>query len=281
LKEAAVTFGLGDGLVGIHTPSDGPTDLCCLFVNAGIIHRIGPHRVNVKMARALAASGVASLRFDLAGRGDSRAATGTASYEEQGVTDVRHAIDYASRALGYRRFLIFGICSGAVNAFRSALADERVVGIFMVDGYWYRTPWTEHVRLWRRFRALSPGAVWRALLRRLSRRSKPRGGAAPQAEIFTVEDSNNPSREQFAREMNQLIARGVDTFFLYTNSVTDLVSYAGQLAHAFRGEPFVKRMRCAQRLDIDHTMVSLDAQREIVAMVRDWASGIAVRAAGA
>jgi hypothetical protein len=181
-----------------------------------------------------------------------------------------------SSQYGMRRFLIFGICSGAVNAFRSALADPRVVGIFMVDGYWYRTAWTEYVRLWKRFRALSLRSVLRAVRRRLQGRPGTTASKA-RGEIFNVQESNNPPREQFAREMNQLVGRGVDTFYLFTNSVTDLVSYSGQLAHAFRGEAFVPRMHCEQRLDIDHTMVSLVAQRASVDLLRKWAAAIAVR----
>ncbi len=274
MTDVAHSFGPDGGLTGVFTPATQSTDLCCLFVNAGIIHRIGPHRINVKMARALSGVAVASFRIDLAGRGDSRAATGATSYVQQGVHDVQAAMDFISSRYGMRRFLVFGICSGAVNAFRSALADPRVVGIFMVDGYWYRTPWTEYVRLWKRFRALSFGSALRAMRRRLER--KPETPAnVERAEIFTVEESNNPPREQFAREMNQLVARGVQTFFLFTNSVTDLVSYSGQLAHAFRGEAFVPRMHCEQRLDIDHTMVSLAAQRATIDLVRGWAAAIA------
>jgi hypothetical protein len=45
-----------------------------------------------------------------------------------------------------------------VNAFQLAVVDPRVVGIMMLDGYWYRTRWTEPVRLWKRLRAVV-GAV--------------------------------------------------------------------------------------------------------------------------
>lgn len=277
MNEVAVTFGAPGELIGVYTPPARRTDLCCLFFNAGIINRIGPHRLNVKMARAVAQGEVAALRFDLAGRGDSRAAAGSASYEEQGTQDLRAAMDFMSREYGHTRFLIFGICSGAVAAFQGAVADPRVVGIFMVDGYWYRTRWTELVRLWKRFRALSAGKVLRALRRRLTRPVATPAPRPPRAEIFAVEDSNNPPHASFAADMNMLTARGVDTFYLFTNSVTDFVSYSGQLAQAFSGEPFVKRMHCVQRLDIDHTMISLAAQRATVELVRDWAWGIAAR----
>ena len=42
-----------------------------VLLNAGIIHRIGPNRLYVQLARRLASRGHAVLRFDLAGIGDS------------------------------------------------------------------------------------------------------------------------------------------------------------------------------------------------------------------
>jgi hypothetical protein len=279
MSEQPVAFGPNASLIGVYTPAQGAGDTCCLLINAGVIHRIGPHRLNVKIARALAGASIATLRFDLSGRGDSRPASGSVSYDEQAVLDLRAAMDFIEREHGRRRFVIFGICSGAVNAFRVAVADPRVAGIFMVDGYWYRTRWTEPVRLWRRFRALSARSILLALRRRVKRTLRAPVPVAERAEIFRMDDDNNPPRAQFASDMNQLTARGVDTFFLFTNSVTDLVSYAGQLAHAFRGEPFVPRMRCEQRLDIDHTMVVQSAQAATVALVREWATSVAVRRA--
>ena len=123
--EQAVTFGPDATLIGVYNPAAASADVCCLLINAGVLHRIGPHRLNVKIARSLAQGGVASLRFDLSGRGDSRATAGTNSYSEQAVHDLRAAMDFVQRNGGPRRFIVFGICSGAVNAFQIAVADPR------------------------------------------------------------------------------------------------------------------------------------------------------------
>jgi alpha/beta superfamily hydrolase len=69
-----VLFGRTRSLVGIITdPPEAERDpqrpaIVCL--NAGIIHRVGPHRLYVKMARTLAAMGFVVLRFDFSGIGD-------------------------------------------------------------------------------------------------------------------------------------------------------------------------------------------------------------------
>ncbi|MGA8008355.1 MAG: alpha/beta hydrolase, partial [Thiomonas sp.] len=66
-----------------------PPPFGVLLFNAGVIHRVGAHRVNVKLARALAADGIATLRCDLHGMGDSLRADGRLSYKDQVVADLR------------------------------------------------------------------------------------------------------------------------------------------------------------------------------------------------
>ena len=42
-----------------------------VFLSAGLLHRVGPHGLHVRLARELAQMGFSSLRVDLAGTGDS------------------------------------------------------------------------------------------------------------------------------------------------------------------------------------------------------------------
>ena len=55
MHEEIVSFGEGNSLVGILStpahPAAGPRT-ACLFPNVGLAHRIGPHRLNVRLARA-------------------------------------------------------------------------------------------------------------------------------------------------------------------------------------------------------------------------------------
>ena len=135
-RESLVQLGAEGHLVGTLVQPTGPSaSVGVLFVNAGVIHRIGPHRIHVKLGRALAQDGVPSLRLDLTGLGDSGRAGGTDGMLAQVRRDIRAALDLLAQRTGLSRFVIIGICSGAEYGYQYALDDERVAGLVMVDGY--------------------------------------------------------------------------------------------------------------------------------------------------
>jgi alpha-beta hydrolase superfamily lysophospholipase len=106
-----------------------------VLLNVGGNYRIGPHRVYVNTARALAAAGYRVLRLDLAGIGDSPPAPGKPwanLYDKESAQDVRAALD-ALAARGCREFVLMGICSGSYVAFQSALVDPRVNGLVLMN----------------------------------------------------------------------------------------------------------------------------------------------------
>src|SRR6185436_6886506 len=53
-----------------------------IILNAGVLHRVGPHRLHVILARRIAASGLPSLRLDLGGIGDSIASSDATSFRD-------------------------------------------------------------------------------------------------------------------------------------------------------------------------------------------------------
>jgi hypothetical protein len=269
MSELPLRFGPDDSLVGVFNDAGGSRGVCCLLTNAGLVPRVGPNRLNVKIARMLAAQGMVSLRFDLAGLGDSRATTRATSYREQAVNDMREAMDCIEQKFGIRRFAIFGICSGAENALAAALADSRVAGILMLDGFWYRSMWSRPVRFLNRLRALTPARLAASIKRRLSRTGAKSEADAQAIDFLPADGSANPPRDRFAREMNELAARGASVFLLYTSTATE-VTYARQIHDAFRKEPFVARLRCERHTDIDHTAVLLRAQQKLLGMISSW-----------
>jgi hypothetical protein len=115
-------------------PAGAPRELTVVLLNAGAIRRIGPSRLWVELARRWAAEGVATLRLDLAGIGDAdgpfdRYAADADFYVDGFVAQVRQALD----ELGDGPFLVGGLCSGAWWAFRTALEDDRVASVLMLN----------------------------------------------------------------------------------------------------------------------------------------------------
>ena len=273
--ETPQQFGPDASLVGMLTQPTNAEEpaLAFLMFNAGVLPRIGPHRLNVKLARALAGAGETSLRFDLSGQGDSRGGGSGVDFRTQAVLDLRSAMDHLEQVHGIGRFALVGICSGAVNAFAAALADPRVCGLLMFDGTWYRTRWTIPARNWKRFRAVPWSVAATAVYRRLTRLFNPAkapSASAPPGVFGGDRADPNPSRPEFVEALNSLVARRVATLFIYSGSVIDYYSYAGQFRDAFGREDFFGKVRCAFRPDIDHTFLALEVQRRMVELVLDW-----------
>ena len=272
MTETPLMFGPQSALMGMLTQpkSDAATPVAFLMFNAGVLPRIGPHRLNVKLARALAKAGQTSLRFDLAGQGDSGRAVDANDSWAQAAHDIRCAMDHLEQNFGIHRFAVIGICSGAVIALGVARIDPRVAGVLMFDGHWYPTRWSRPVRHWKRFCDLSLRRAASAVWRRLP--GVPRVSASPMA-IGGLDDgsvSGNPPRAEFVGTLQALSDRRVATFFVFSGSVIEYYSYANQFRDAFSDEPFFDKVRCDFRPDIDHTFISLDAQRQMIELVAGW-----------
>lgn len=278
MTEAPQLFGPQGTLVGVLTRPERPShdEVAFLLFNAGVIPRLGPHRINVKLARALAASGAPVLRFDLSGHGDSPPSAQSGGHDS-GVHDLKAAMDHLEATLGIRRFALVGVCSGAVNAYRASLDDERVVGLLMFDGYWYRSRWTRWVRDYKHFRALAPVPAVKAVLRSLRARWRAGPPAEPAPTMFP--ENANPPHAEFCQGMQRLVARGATVRVVYSGSVIDYYSYGAQWRHVFGGEPWYDRVRCDFMPELDHSFVEIEGQRRFIDAVLAWRPAVLSAAA--
>jgi len=173
VRERAVRLDTPAGpLAAVVAISDAPpSGLCVVFLNAGAVRRIGPNRLWVELARRWAARGVATMRLDGAGLGDSdgddtRWSETEAFYESHRVTEVTGALDaLAAQGLG-ERFVLVGLCSGGYWALHGALADDRVVAALPVNpGVLVWDTAIEAERDARKVRKLARPHIWRKILR--------------------------------------------------------------------------------------------------------------------
>ncbi|HET6331529.1 MAG TPA: hypothetical protein VFF76_12140 [Holophagaceae bacterium] len=119
-ERPVVLSGEAGELSGILCEPEGgakPGAAWMLFLNAGGIRRSGPNRLWTRTARALAAEGRPSLRFDVRDVGDSDGATAAhpdleEMYSESAIRDVVQAYDWAL-AQGAGEMDVVGLCSGS------------------------------------------------------------------------------------------------------------------------------------------------------------------------
>jgi exosortase A-associated hydrolase 1 len=136
-REEGLVFPCGeDQLVGILALPENPAPRGVLIVVGGPQYRAGSHRQFTLLARYLAQSGIASLRFDYRGMGDSSGALRTFEHAQE---DIRVAIDrLLGRVPALRDVAIWGLCDAASSALMYAPADPRVGALVLVNP-WVRT----------------------------------------------------------------------------------------------------------------------------------------------
>jgi pimeloyl-ACP methyl ester carboxylesterase len=133
--ETPVIFG---HYFGIYCEPDVPRAgaPAVLFFNTGASHHIGDGRIFVLFARALAAQGIASLRMDLGGLGDStpsaQAVTLDTIYSSESCSDAMAGADWLVEH-GHARVVTFGVCGGAFVGLHASAAHPHIVGCFGVN----------------------------------------------------------------------------------------------------------------------------------------------------
>ncbi|HEY4082449.1 MAG TPA: hydrolase 1, exosortase A system-associated [Burkholderiaceae bacterium] len=126
------------GLLSLPGAEAPRIEQAIVVVVGGPQYRVGSHRQFVLMARRLAAQGVAVLRFDVSGMGDS---PGPATDFEKQTPCIRAAIDALHNRLpGLKRLTLWGLCDGASAAllYLDESADPRVSGLCLVNP-WVRS----------------------------------------------------------------------------------------------------------------------------------------------
>lgn len=264
MNERAITFGPDGGLIGIiTTPDERHSHLpAVVLLNAGLLHRVGPNRLNVDLARALATRGYSSLRFDMAGVGDSELMTGSLLDIERSRQDVVEAMHGMAAAEGSTAFVLIGLCTGAYNAFRAALIDERVTGAVLIDGYSYPTLRSSARHYGRRMLQL------RRWTNYVARRFGETGGSDKPSDLVVFENEE-VSRDRFESELRTLIDRHVRLFMVYTEMGPLAYNYEGQLADAFPSVP-MDDVDVVYYQGTDHTFTLPGNRHRFVADVGAW-----------
>lgn len=275
MREEIVTIGKDVVLVGILTEPENVSlqagkKPMVLLPNAGILHRVGPYRQWVNLARRLSDDGFPVFRFDLSGLGDSDMRNDVREDAERAIADIIEVMDHLDKHQGADSFVIIGLCSGADYGHPVAVVDKRVVGMFFIDGYGYRTRlWYVHHYLPRLFDVKRLGNRLRKLCNRLLPARFSLSGDPSQLKA-TQYLREFPPHEQVQTELGQLVDRGVNMFFIYTNGVARYLNYANQFRAMFPKLKWKDKIQVVFYPESDHTFSLFVHRAKLEELIRGW-----------
>lgn len=271
MRERVHQFGTNRDLCGVTSEPAARLDTsdlpALIFLNSGIMHHVGPNRLQVHLARILADDGYVAFRFDLSGIGDSESRKDFDAIEERSVREIREAMDYLQSSFGIDRFVLVGLCTGADNGHRAAVSDERVCGAILIDGYVYIT--LKH--LMHRFRSkIFRVSTWINILRRLFSSSKSKLETTNEFEginYYWVPPAKHLVEQQF----KMLVSRQVHLLQIFSGSYPPY-NYREQFHDAFRTVDFESFLEVEYFENADHTF-SLSRDRDMLTnLVIKWIS---------
>ena len=278
-RERIVQFGYRQGLAGILTTpraARGPVPHVVL-VNAGIVHRVGPSRLYVDIARTLAAKGYPVLRFDLSGLGDSEAVSRGASVSEAAISDIKTALEFLETSRKATSFIIGGLCAGADYGMLATFEDPRIVGTVLIEPTVARTRRSELIHIGRRLRR---PATWVALLtlrhpmlRRLVDRVRKPTVIEPlpaPVERGSSHETKQPTVDEICASLQRVIDRGVELMFVFTGGETDYYNYRDQLFDLLPGFDFRQQLQLEYMPETDHTVSDDRGRERLLGAMEGW-----------
>lgn len=272
MKEHAVTFGMDNSLVGIYSdPENTGTSNkpAVLLLNANVLHRIGPFRMYVRVARHLNNLGYPVLRFDLSGIGDSPARKSNLAYDDRTVSEVKEAMDYLAKEKNVNQFILMGLCAGADSAYRTAVTDRRVIGMVLLDGYGYRT-----IQYYLRHyvpRLFSPG-VWIRLVKRQLQKLQAIGKEKPEdmSEFYTGV-RNFPPQKEMEQHLQQFVSNNVRLLCVFTGGLRYFYyNYKNQFQDMFKSVKFGDAIEVVYYPQAEHTYIDISDRELLIDTVSAW-----------
>jgi len=298
MKEEALLFGKYESLIGIVTEPEASNQTAVLLLNAGLIHRIGPNRIYVKLARQMAKMGFTVMRFDLSGIGDSKVRPDNLPFEKSNVDDTRQAMDYLQQTHGIDRFLLIGHCAGAVNSFWTSLEDTRVIGIGLLnlesgdqqwDVYDYKRKVSRYYENYYGKTALSDMSRWKKLLtgkadyvsiarnvfRNIIWNKVTNIFFRYKNKVVKSQQVVDALRDVFIKGLESLAARNARVLLIYAESSTGMERMQLLVGQDLRAMRDSGKLQMEIIKGSDHTFTLLHTQDALFNVLEEWSGDVA------
>jgi alpha-beta hydrolase superfamily lysophospholipase len=280
MREQCLLFGEIASLVGVITRPDGMnsrTDRPALILcNAGLVHRVGPHRLHVHLARRLAEQGFTVVRFDLSGLGDSLARADNVPYPECTILETQQVMDQITAMTGIEHYCLMGLSSGALLSLKTALRDDRVVGAGILNphGFVRSSEWHRHVedlsasriyagnlfrpQSW--LKALTGKTNYRRLLSSLSYRFLR---AAKQGKQISAEAEN------LGPELEAFLKKSIHILLLFSGADRSIDNFSELLGSQWE-KTLAANVQKSIIEDANHTFANPVHQQRAIEVIENW-----------
>lgn len=273
LKEVPLQFGEGGRLFGILTlpsmPSHNAQALpVFVFLSAGLLHRVGPSRLHVRLARELAKIGFSSLRVDLAGTGDSPGRPGLTN-QQSVAADYKEIVRVLESRLGRLPLVLAGLCSGADNAIRLTPKDPRVAGMVLFDPICFPDDGFRVRAVFMKYTNPARYIAW--LKSRFKVLTTPLGEREEDVDPLTFRDL--PTREQLRAAFESIREREGRVLSVFTQYALQYYNRAGQLGRILDVEGY--QQFCTELFwpQAQHTYPLELHRRQLMDEIKTWAGG--------
>jgi len=277
--EEPLRFGPEGTLLGILTTTDvRQTDQrknpVFVFLNAGLLHRVGPFRLHVRLARELAKIGFCSLRVDQAGKGDSLPRVGL-THRQSVEADFDDILAVLESRLGHVPIVLAGLCAGADNAIKLAPRDPRVVGMILLDPYcspdigfraravgWMFRAWLHKLTI--------PSGYVRWMQRRTQEIKYPNLNSKNSVNPLALRDL--PTLEQMRAAFGSIRVRNGRVFAMFTRYAVRYYNQSGQMGQVLNIEDYEQYCTEVFWPQVEHTYVFELNRRRLMEEIKGWAA---------
>lgn len=273
--EKIIQFGPEKCMLGIQSIPNNESykdKPAILVLNSGLVHRVGPFGLGVKIARTLCDNGYLVIRFDLPGIGDSVQYDTNSEYEKRIISDVGSAIEIIKNKHNINKFISIGLCTGAMNSHVVTANDDRIVASILMDAYSYPTLNYFKIRYKKKLvKIFNPVFIVEKIRNVLTK--KPHKN---EDELEGVDYFRFPKKSSIRMDLENILSKNKKMLFIYTGGMEYICNYEEQLKDSFKTLDFNDGIDVKYFNKMDHTFILKRDREYLVDMFVKWINNIKV-----